>query len=265
MRLFLSFIFLVFTVYATPIKPHHDSILHQDKVITEVQDEDDFEDEFSDEFQESDGKEIYDPFGSYNRSMTDFNDYMYINILNPVASGYSYVIPEPARKGVGNMFENIFFPIRFVNNILQLKFMNALEETGRFVVNSTFGLLGLFDPAKTQLEWQPHKEDFGQTLGYWGVAPGPHVVLPFLGPSNVRDAIAKIPDYLLDPTTAYIVEYPRDIPSNFWSTMAIRSVYWVNKASLHQGEYENLKKDAIDLYPFLRDIYEQKRIKEIED
>lgn len=265
MKFFLFFTFLTITLYASPVEQEQNSLSIQ-QTTTIVEDEnEDFDTEFGDEFEDIQEEELYDPFNGYNRSMTSFNDFFYINILNPVASGYSKVMPQTARRGIDNVFENLFFPIRFVNNILQLKFMNALEETGRFLINSTFGVLGLFDAAAYELKWEAHKEDFGQTLGYWGVGPGPHVVLPFLGPSNIRDAFSKIPDYLLDPTSAYIVEYPRDIPNDFWSSMALRSLYWTNKASLHQGEYENIKKDAMDLYPFLRDIYEQKRLKEIEE
>jgi len=148
-----------------------------------------------------------------------------------------------------------------VNNVLQLKFDNALEETGRFLINSTFGLLGFFDPAKEDLEWKAHNEDFGQTLGFYGVGPGPHVVLPFLGPSNIRDAFSIIPDSMLNPTSEYFYDLPFDSSNG----IVLNGVFYINKASLHLGEYESLKKDAIDFYPFMRDLYEQNRINEIKE
>ncbi len=154
------------------------------------------------------------------------------------------------------MFSNLVFPVRFVNNVLQLKFDNALEETGRFLINSTFGLLGFFDPAKEELEWKAHNEDF-----FYGVGPGPHVVLPFLGPSNMRDAFSIIPDSMLNPTSEYFYDLPFDASNG----IVLNGVFYINKASLHLGEYESLKKDAIDFYPFMRDLYEQNRINEIKE
>lgn len=261
MRLFQILLFCSVAIFTLPIQAETNAVTSQQKVLIQ----DSFDDEFNKEFKDNNGKEVYDPFSGYNRSMTDINDYLYTKILTPVATGYSYVIPQPVRQGVGNMFDNLFFPIRFVNNLLQLKFMNALEETGRFIINTTFGLLGFFDPAQTKFGWEAHKEDFGQTLGFYGVGPGPHLVLPFLGPSNLRDAFSKIPDHFLDPISGHVVDYPNEINKDDLTILGIRALYYTNKTSLHLGEYENMKKDAFDLYPFLRDVYEQKRIKEIKE
>lgn len=218
---------------------------------------------FDDEFEDNE-TEVYDPMSGYNRVMTSFNDKFFIYIVRPTAQGYAYVVPEPARIGISNFIENLLFPIRFVNNLLQLKFKNSLEELGRFTINSTIGLAGFIDVAKNEYHLDKHDEDFGQTLGFWGVGSGFHVVMPFLGPSNLRDIAGLSVDAYLDPTFS-LEERKYRIPDNLEKSLGIVALRVVNKTSLHLGEYENLKKDAIDLYPFLRDIYEQKRDNEIKE
>ncbi|MDX2471844.1 MAG: VacJ family lipoprotein [SAR324 cluster bacterium] len=217
--------------------------------------DDDFDEDLEGEFAETDSTKS-DPFSGYNSFMTDFNDGVYTYALDPVARGYRWVLPESPRRGVVNFFKNIWYPIRFVNNLLQGKLGNATEETGRFLLNSTIGIFGFWDPAKEWFDLEEHPEDFGQTLGLWGVGAGPHIVLPFLGPSNLRDSFALAPDYFIDPIT-----YVRPVALS-WGLVIYESV---NDTSLHIGEYENLKADALELYPFLRDAYEQNRIKKIQE
>jgi len=218
--------------------------------------------EFEEEFAEEE-KETIDPLSGYNRIMTSFNDTVITYALNPIAEAYGYVIPEPLRIGVSNFIENIQFPVRFVNNILQGKFQNSSDELERFIVNSTVGIAGLMDPAKHIMHIPAHKEDFGQTLGYYGVGSGFHVVLPFFGPSNIRDVLGITVDAYASPLIYVKGLENYKIPNNFAQTVGIATLYFVNDTSLHQGKYESLKKDAIDLYPFLKDIYEQNRISEI--
>lgn len=220
--------------------------------------EDDFTDEFKDE------KEIIDPLQPYNRVMTSFNDLMYMNLLNPLARSYAIVLPEDARIGVSNFLHNITFPIRFINNILQFKFNYAAEELGRFTVNSTIGVLGFMDPAKENFNLEKREEDFGQTLGYYGITDGMHIVLPIYGPSNVRDVIGLIGDNYISPLTD-VSSLKYKIPNRPEKTIGITIFSTINKTSLNLGKYENLKKDAIDLYPFLRDIYTQNREKQIKE
>lgn len=197
-----------------------------------------------------------DPLSGYNRFMTQVNDRAYFWVLKPVAQGYSAVVPEPARLAVGRFFRNLLMPVRFTNNLLQLKPKQAVTELARFTINSTVGFLGFADPAATSFNLQPYPEDFGQTLGYYGVGSGFHIVLPLLGPSNLRDTIGLVPDHFLDPLT-YVDE---------WEIRAALDAHkTVNNTSLRLGEYESIKKDAIDLYPFLRDAYEQRRDKMIEE
>jgi len=238
-----------------------------------VDDEGGFEDEFEDEFAAAE-EEVFDPLSGYNRVMTGFNDGFYILVLDPVARGYRWVLPDTARRGVKNFFHNLFFPLRFVNNVLQLKAKNAGEEFLRFSINSTIGILGFWDPAKDLFGMEAHEEDFGQTLGYYGVGGGFHVVLPFLGPSNLRDMFSLYPEMQMDPVN-YVENRSYNFPKQEGEYLGVsrqtlqaldlKLLKTVNSESLRIGQYENLKKDAIELYPFLRDVYEQNRAKLIRE
>ena len=237
------------------------------------EEEEGFDDEFEDEFGAAE-KEVFDPLSGYNRVMTDFNDSLYVWVLDPVARGYRLVLPYAARRGVKNFFHNLLFPLRFVNNALQLKIKNAGEEFLRFSINSTIGILGFWDPAKEWFDLEAHEEDFGQTLGYYGVGGGFHVVLPFLGPSNVRDMFSLYPDMQMDPVN-YVENRPYNFPKQEGEYQGVSKqtlqevdltlLKIINRESLRIGQYANLKKDAIELYPFLRDVYEQNRAKLIKE
>jgi phospholipid-binding lipoprotein MlaA len=236
-------------------------------------DEDEKEfDEFEDEFGDDEIGEVFDPFGGYNRAMTGFNDKLYFWVLKPVAKGYRAIVPEFARRGINNFFKNLYYPVRVVNNVLQLKFKNAGEETLRFATNTTIGVLGLWDPAEVWFGLEAHPEDFGQTLGVWGVGPGPHIVLPVLGPSNLRDGLALAPSWIyLDPINNFSTMYEWASADSIeeLERIEVKAGIWtfekVNYNSLHIGEYEDFKKDAVDLYIFMRDVYEQNRQKAIEE
>ncbi len=221
--------------------------------------------EFEAEFEAKETNNINDPLSTYNRAMTSFNDNVIIYALNPVSEAYAYVVPQPLRLGVSNFIHNINFPVRLINNLLQLKFQNSSDEIERFIINSTVGLAGLMDPAKNHMKIPilPHNEDFGQTLGHYGVGSGFHIVLPFFGPSNVRDLAGITLDAYASPLVNVKGWENYKIPNNLGQSIGIVTVHLINKNSLHLGEYESLKKDAIDLYPFLRDIYEQKRAADI--
>lgn len=226
---------------------------------------DNFSEEFDSEFT-SNTKEVFDPLSGYNRIMTTFNDKVYLNVLVPVSKGYAYVVPETARTGVNNFFNNIMFPVRFVNNLLQLKFKNSSEELGRFLINSLWGLGGFMDLATTELHMKEHKEDFGQTLGFYGVGEGFHVVLPLLGPSNLRDIVGLTADNVVSPLSRLGedgIDYK--IPNTVLEEYGIKTFDVVNYTSLNPDQYETIKKDALDLYPFLRDIYTQARKRQIEE
>ena len=221
-------------------------------------------DDLETEFPANTHEELFDPLSGYNTFMTSFNDRFYEYLLKPTAQGYAYIFPQMARNGISNCFENLFFPIRFVNNVLQFKMHNAWQETERFVLNSTMGILGFRDVAGEELGILAHQEDFGQTLGYYGVGSGFHVVLPILGPSNVRDIVGLAADTWLNPIT-YIEARDANLVDNTTQSFALTAYYMINRTSLHLKEYDDLKKDAIELYPFLRDIYESRRNKLISE
>ena len=146
----------------------------------------------------SDG--VYDPFEGLNRNVHGFNENVDKAIIGPAASAYNENIPKPARNGLSNFLSNANAPVVFVNDVLQAKPQRAAETLSRFIINSTVGLGGIFDVAgKSDLEG--HTEDFGQTLGHWGVPMGPYVVAPLLGPSNLRDTVGTIVDTAFDPLT----------------------------------------------------------------
>lgn len=217
--------------------------------------------EFEKEFEVAADSGVFDPLSGYNRFMTQVNDKFYFFLLKPIASGYRFVFPEMARISVSRFFNNLLFPMHFVNNILQLKFKQAGVEFVRFGMNTTIGVGGFWDPADYWFDLDPYPEDFGQTLGHYGIGGGFHLVLPILGPSNFRDFVGLIGDFYLDP-----ICYLGTCYAGYWeAALGIRSYKTINYSSLHIGEYESIKKDALDLYTFIRDSYEQKRKKEIEE
>jgi phospholipid-binding lipoprotein MlaA len=136
---------------------------------------------------------VWDPWEPMNRGIFAFNEWADKWFLEPVATGYDFVMPEMAQRSVENFFENLAYPVRLANDLFQLKFVKAFEDTGRFLTNTTIGMGGLFDVASAG-GFPVHDEDFGQTLGYWGVPPGPYLVIPLLGPSNVRDTAGLVAD-----------------------------------------------------------------------
>ncbi len=198
-------------------------------------------------------EEISDPIEPFNRAMFWFNDKLYFYALKPVARAYR-IVPEPARKSVDNFFSNVATPVRFANSLLQLKVSDAGTELGRFVVNSTVGILGLFDPAKDI--WQKKEEDFGQTLGHYGVGSGFYLVLPVFGPSNPRDAVGQVGDYFLDPWVYMIDEE--------LVYRGIKVYDRINALSLDEDTYESIKKQSLDPYLFIRNAYDQRRRAQIE-
>ncbi len=139
-----------------------------------------------------------DPWERYNRAMFEFNDAVDKAVLRPVAKGYRAITPDPVERSITNFFDNLAYPLVIVNQFLQGDFRDGFRDTGRFLFNSVYGLGGLFDPA-TGVGLEKNNEDFGQTLGVWGVPNGPYVVLPLIGPSTVRDSIGTYADSQGDP------------------------------------------------------------------
>jgi len=190
-----------------------------------------------------------DPLEPINRGIYHFNDGIDSVIIKPAAEGYRAVLPQIVRTGVSNFFSNINDVIVALNNLLQGKFLNAVSDVGRVVVNSTAGLLGVIDVA-TEVGLEKHNEDFGQTLGFWGIGDGPYLVLPFLGPSNLRDAIGLVVDFKTDPIT--YVDPPSD-RNTLWG------VRFLNRRAELLATSKILETAALDPYEFLRDAYLQRR------
>jgi len=195
--------------------------------------------------------EVYDPFETFNRGMFWFNDKAYFYVMKPVARGWRWLAPEPLRLGIRNFFSNLRAPIRFFNSAFQGKFKDAGYGLTRFGVNTTLGIGGLFDPAQEHFGLEKKIEDTGQTLAHYGVGPGPYLVLPFLGPSNVRDGIGLFGDVYFSFVPVFF--------QNRYYWIAI-STDIINFLSIDKDTYEGIKRDALDPYLFLRDAYGQYRL-----
>ncbi len=194
---------------------------------------------------------IADPLEPINRIFFTFNDKLYFWLLKPIAKGYGKVVPEPARVGIRNFFSNLLMPIRLINCLLQGKLKAAGTETIRFIINSTVGFLGVQDVAKNEGHLEVHEEDLGQSLGVYGLGPGIYINWPIFGPSSLRDTVGMIGDFFLDPVNYAVTRTKYRI--------AVKGYDKVNSTSLTIGEYESLKKAALDPYVAVRDAYFQYR------
>ncbi len=214
----------------------------------------DEEDDYEDEYENAAGKtEIWDPLQKINRKIFDFNDKMYFRVMEPVARGYSKILPSSVRICLKNFFNNLKTPVPLINNLLQGKFKASLRTLGRFSINTTFGFFGFFDPAKKNFHLEAEDEDLGQTLGYYGIGHGFYVVIPFLGPSSLRDGLCLWGDGYLNP-----IDYLDDLEQ--YSVHALR---YLNVLSLNPGNYETLKKAALDPYDSFKNVYLQYREEKI--
>ncbi|MDA3870341.1 MAG: VacJ family lipoprotein [Gammaproteobacteria bacterium] len=191
-----------------------------------------------------------DPFESFNRSMYTFNETLDEYAFKPIAKGYQAVTPEPVDRGITNFFSNLDDVLVLINDLLQLKIERAASTSARIVFNTTFGLLGFMDVA-TDFGLLKHNEDFGQTLGYWGVDSGPYLVLPFFGSSNIRDAIGSTVD-----TTEFDFVYDDMSPENVYALYAVN--YIDIRADLLKAK-DIVDETAPDPYAFIRDGWMQRR------
>jgi phospholipid-binding lipoprotein MlaA len=196
-----------------------------------------------------------DPLERMNRGTHRFNTAIDRAVLKPVAVGYRKHVPAPVRVGVNNFLENLSYPTTIVNNLLQGKVRDTLNDIGRFTVNSTIGLAGIFDPA-TRFGFARNDEDFGQTLGRWGVPAGPYLVLPFFGPSTVRDGPALIVDWQTDLRVGDQVE-----PAVEWAMIGLSLV---NRRAQFL-EFDDTWATAYDPYGFIRDAWLQRREYRVRD
>lgn len=198
-----------------------------------------------------------DPFESINRAVFTFNENADEYVVKPAAEAYKFVLPEFIRTGVTNFFSNIGDVFVAANNLLQGKPVNAANDIGRFLVNSTIGILGFFDVA-TDAGLEKNQEDFGQTLGVWGLSDGPYVVLPFFGPSSVRDTAG----FVVDVKTNFILNSNHLNDDQKIGTTVLRVVNY--RANLLEAS-QLLEDAAFDKYSFLRDSYLQRRRNQVYD
>ena len=196
-----------------------------------------------------------DPWEAMNRKTFAFNDAVDKAVAKPIAQGYQKVMPEFAQEGVMNFYSNLEDINSTINQFLQGKPKQGANDAARFVLNSVLGIFGLWDVA-TPMGLEKHDEDFGQTLGVWGVGPGPYFVIPLLGPSSVRDAPARI----VDPQWYYAIAIGDNWKYwTWWSVDKIRT-----RASLLTAE-SVLEKAALDRYTFIRDAWLQRRQNQVYD
>lgn len=190
-----------------------------------------------------------DPLEPMNRGIYQFNDVVDKAVIKPVAQGYKAILPQPVRTGVSNFFSNLDDAVVVVNDVLQFKLERSVTDLFRLITNTTIGLAGLLDIA-TPMGLEKHNEDFGQTLGYWGVGNGPYLVLPFLGPSSFRDGVGRVVDWQYDPLS----QHPRE--QERYTGIAVK----VESVRARMLDTDKLLDDAaIDPYVFVRDAYLQRR------
>lgn len=206
-----------------------------------------------------------DPLEGYNRAAYEFNDGLDRYLLKPVAEGYESITPEPVMSGINNFFSNLDDIIVIFNDLLQLKPKQFASDIGRFIINSTLGLGGLIDWA-SDMNMPKHQEDFGQTLGYWGVPEGPYFVIPFLGPSTIRDSAGLFVDSAqFDPVWQEVengfptIHRERNLS---WSATAVKTID--TRASLLKAE-NILNEAALDRYTFIREAFLQRRLNLVHD
>jgi phospholipid-binding lipoprotein MlaA len=196
-----------------------------------------------------------DPFETVNRGIFWVNDGIDRYALEPVSTAFDYALPDPVQRALRNAFDNLRFPIVFFNDLFQGKPVAAGRDLARFLLNTTVGIGGFLDPAST-IGLEKHNEDFGQTLGYWGVPPGPYLMLPFFGPSNIRDGCGLIVDSAFRAFGFFIP---------FWVSLSMQAVDTVNRRALIRDEIRAERRAALDWYAAVRSAYSQYRENLVKD
>ncbi len=195
----------------------------------------------------TDAKNQEDPWEGFNRKVFVFNEKVDTYAFKPVAKGYKAITPDPVERGISRMFSNVGEVVNILNDLLQGKFKQAGNDTGRLVINTTIGLVGFFDVADNMGLPKNDGEDFGQTLGFYGVNSGPYVVIPFFGPSTMRDAPSRVVDRLVNP-----INEVDHVPTR-------NTIYGVELLSMRADLLEAEKFIRGDRYTFIRDAYLQRR------
>ena len=203
------------------------------------------------------GADVYDPFESVNRFTFEFNDFVFSNTIQPLVDAYTAITPDPLEESASNFFHNLRYPVRLASNLLQCRFKGAWVETGRFAINSTVGIVGILTPADDYEGFAPIKsEDVGQVFGAWGIGEGPYLVLPFLGPSNLRDLAGFFGDRSLNP-----LKEPFSMIDDWeWEwQLATSCTGYIARSPQIVERYKQLKGSSIDPYSSLRSGYAQYR------
>jgi len=219
--------------------------------------------------------EEYDPWESLNTKVFEFNRQMDRYVLKPVAKGYDFIVPDLVQVGISNIFYNFRFAPRFLNNVFQGKVKGAGIEVGRFLLNTTVGIGGFFDLAQ-EVNLVTPEEDLGQTLGFYGVKPGPYLMIPFLAPYTVRDFFGYIGDVFLNPINwlvAPIIEVdgiPSVIAHKNRTTSSILQISVrvgeiVNDRSRNLEKFQGVEEATLDLYTAVRNAYLQQRARAIRE
>lgn len=206
-------------------------------------------------------RELNDPVEPLNRAVFQFNEVVDVALLRPIAIGYRAVTPRGVRTGIRNFLDNLQEPVILLNSLLQGEWVRARDTSGRFLTNTVLGLGGLIDVA-TEAGIPKHTEDFGQTLAVWGVQPGPYVVIPFLGPSGVRDGVGLGVNSLMDPFgvlggNEIYGDYADEGP---WVRLAVDTIDW---RSRNIETIDELRRASLDFYATVRSAYRQRRAAEI--
>ena len=196
--------------------------------------------------------QIYDPFEPVNRAIFSFNNVADRIVLEPIAKGYKK-LPSPLQSGINNFLSNLRAPLVVVNQLLQGQGENAVQSSGRFIVNSTVGLFGLIDVAE-KIGLEEKEEDYGQTLATWGVGDGFYIVLPLFGPSNLRDTSGMVLTMLTDPINAYAVS-----EGEAWLVPMRTAANAVDTRSQIIDEVNALRDNSVDYYAAVRSSYYQNR------
>lgn len=198
-----------------------------------------------------------DPLEGYNRVMFRVNEGIDTVLIRPVAVGYHYVVPDALRWRIGNVSDNLYEPVSMVNSFLQGDFTGGMTNFWRFVINSTVGIAGMHDVAATA-GLTGKREDFGQTLAVWGVGSGPYLVLPILGPSNLRDTTGIVADWFTDP-----VNYELRMHHTEWTHIGVRAGQALVTRERYLDPIDDIYDSSLDPYASFKSIYEQRRASEI--
>ncbi|MGE3151954.1 MAG: VacJ family lipoprotein [Nitrospiraceae bacterium] len=211
----------------------------------------------ADPFSENSLESIDDPWEGFNSTMFAFNQSVDRYAIKPLATGYDWIVPDPVERAIGRAFHNVRFVPRVLNNLFQGKWQATGRELGRFAINSTIGVAGLFDVAD---QWfglgSPAGEDAGQTLAVYGVEPGPYLVLPLLSPTTVRDGVGFLGDLVFDPLTLFLPLAPQIVS---------RAGETVNDRSRNLELLDGLEQSTLDLYSAARNAYAQARTRAIRE